>query len=175
YSSMGADTADVNNDGYIDLLVADMATTTREKDRRGLAASRNDVLAASTRRAAPQYMRNALYLNTGRGVFREAACWAGVDATDWTWSVRFEDFDNDGWTDLHVTNGMVREANNSDLLERMMRALSDMERIKVMKNAPPLNEANLAYRNLGGTGFAPATADWGLGEVGVAFGAATAD
>jgi hypothetical protein len=176
YSSMGTDTADVDNDGHFDLLVADMATTTREKDRRGLAASRDDVLAMGTREGtAPQYMRNALLLNTGRGFFREAACWAGLDATDWTWSVRFEDFDNDGWQDLQVTNGMVREANNSDLLARMMRALSDMERIGVMKKAPPLEESNLAYRNVHGTGFEPVTAAWGLGEVGVSFGAVTAD
>ncbi len=176
YSSMGADTGDINNDGLIDLLVADMAPTTREKDRRGLAASRNDVLATLTAdQTAPQYMRNALYLNAGQGVFREAACWAGIDATDWTWSVRFEDFDNDGWADLHVTNGMVREANNSDLLSDMMRALSDMQRINTMKRSPPLAEANLAYRNRGDGRFEPVTAEWGLGEVGVSFGAATAD
>ena len=176
YSSMGADTADINHDGAIDLLVADMATTTREKDRRGLAASRGDMLAASTRgEEIPQYMRNVLLLNTGRGVFGEAAIWAGLEATDWTWSVRFEDFDNDGWTDLHVTNGMVREANNSDLLTRMMSALSDLERIRVMRSAPPLNEANLAFRNLRGEGFEPVAAAWGLDETGVTFGAATAD
>ena len=176
YSSMGVDAADVNNDGHFDLLVADMATTTRERDRRGLAASRDDVLMMGTRAGAvPQYLRNTLLLNTGRGVFREAAIWAGLAATDWTWSLRLEDFDHDGWTDLHVTNGMVREANNSDLLVRMMGALSDRERIAVMKNSPVLAEANLAYRNLRGERFAPATAEWGLGEVGVSFGAATAD
>ena len=176
YSSMGVDTADVNNDGHFDLLISDMATTTRERDRRGLAASRDDVLMMGTRAGAvPQYLRNTLLLNTGRGVFREAAIWAGLAATDWTWSLRFEDFDLDGWTDLHVTNGMVREANNSDLLVRMMGALSDRERIAVMKNSPVLAEANLAYRNLRGEGFAPVTAEWGLGEVGVSFGAATAD
>ncbi|MDQ8184339.1 FG-GAP-like repeat-containing protein [Pelagicoccus sp. SDUM812002] len=176
YSSMGADTADINNDGHIDLLVADMATTNREKDRRGLAASRADVLTTGTTEGiAPQYTRNSLLLNTGLGLFGESACWAGIEATDWTWSVRFEDFDQDGWTDLHVTNGMVREANNSDLLARMMRALSDMQRIAVMKRAPPLNESNLAYRNLSGEGFAEVTQDWGLTDIGVTFGAATAD
>lgn len=176
YSSMGADAADIDNDGNIDLLVADMATTTREKDRRGLAASRDDVLMTGTKDGtAPQYMRNALLLNTGTGIFREAASWAGIAATDWTWSVRFEDFDHDGWMDLHVTNGMVREANNSDVLSRMMRALSDQERINVMKRSPPLEESNLAYRNLGGKRFESVTAAWGLTDVGVSFGAATAD
>ncbi len=176
YSSMGADVADVNNDGFFDLFVADMATTTREKDRRGLAASRNDILMMGTRRGtAPQYMRNILLLNTGRGVFREAACWAGIAATDWTWSPRFADFDNDGWEDLHVTNGMVREANNSDLLWRMMQALSDGERIRVMKQSPPLEESTLAFRNVHGRGFEPVTREWGVGETGVGFGSATAD
>jgi hypothetical protein len=176
YSSMGADTADINNDGHFDLFVADMATTTREKDRRGLAASRNDVLlTTTTEQTAPQYMRNALLLNTGRGSFGEIACWSRLEATDWTWSPRFEDFDNDGWTDLHVTNGMVREANNTDLLASMMRALSDAQRIGTIKKAPPLNEANLAYRNLRGEGFEPVGNAWGLAEVGVSFGSATAD
>ncbi len=176
FSSMGADAGDINNDGRFDLLIADMATTTREKDRRGLAASRNDVLrTATTPHTAPQYMRNALLVNSGSGHFAEAACWAGVAATDWTWAPRLEDFDNDGWIDLHVTNGMVREANNTDLLADMMRALSDPQRIGVIKKAPPLNEANLAYRNLNGEGFEPVTNEWGLGEVGVSFGSATAD
>ena len=117
-------------------------------------------------------MRNALLLNTGAGVFREAACWAGLAATDWTWSVLFEDFDNDGWADLHVTNGMVREANNSDLLNRMMQAESDAERIRAMKASPVLNESNLAYRNREGDHFEDVTQAWGLGEVSVSFGAA---
>jgi len=176
YSSMGADVADINNDGYFDFFVADMATTTREKDRRGLAASRDEVLMTGMKYGgAPQYARNALLLNTGTGVFREAACWAGIEATDWTWAPRFEDFDNDGWVDLHITNGMIREANNSDVLNRMMRALSDAERIRVMKASPVLNESNLAFRNLRGVGFAPVTKAWGLGDIGVSFGSATAD
>jgi enediyne biosynthesis protein E4 len=176
YSSMGADTADINNDGYPDLFVADMATTNRGKDRRGLAASRESMqLMGMGGVHSPQYMRNSLLINTGCGVFQEAACWAGIAATDWTWSVLFEDFDNDGWTDLHVTNGMVREANNSDILNRMMRAESDPERIRTMKNSPVLNEAHLAYRNRHGEGFDNVSQAWGLGEIGVSFGAATGD
>ena len=158
------------------MLIADMATTTREKDRRGLAASRGDILRAGTvQNASPQYMRSALLLNTGTGVFGEVACWAGVEATDWTWSIRFEDFDNDGWTDLHVTNGMVREANNSDMLSGMMRALTDQQRINVIKREPRLEESNLAFRNQLGNGFENCTQCWGLTDVGVSFGAATAD
>ncbi len=176
YSSMGADMGDVNNDGLPDLFVAEMATTTFEKEKRGLTATKVNVLGMpDSRDHAPQYMKNALYLNTGLGNFREVASWAGVAATDWTWSPRLEDFDNDGWTDLFVTNGMVREANNADVLRKMMRAETDRERILVMKNSPVFNEAHLAYKNLGGSGFKLMSKEWGLDEVGVAFGSGTGD
>jgi len=176
YSSMGADMGDINNDGLPDLIVGDMATTTFAMEKRGLTSTKANILglADSTDRA-PQYMKNALYLNTGLGNFREVAAWAGVAATDWTWALRLEDFDNDGWTDLFVTNGMVREANNSDILKRMMGAETDQERILTMKNTPVFSEAHLAFKNLQGNGFKNVSRSWGLDEVGVALGCATAD
>jgi len=90
YYGMGADLGDVNNDGLIDLLVADMAPTTHEKDQRGMAGARARAqIYPNDLRVAPQYMRNALYLNTGVGRCLEAAYLAGIAATDWTWSVRW--------------------------------------------------------------------------------------
>jgi len=177
YSTMGIDTADVDNNGSIDLFLSDMAATSREKERRRKpAASKEDLLKmGNDEEIAPQYTRNTLLLNTGLDYFREAACWAGIHATDWTWSVRFEDFDNDGWTDLHVTNGMVREANNSDLLSRMIQARSASQRIGVMNQSPRLEEPNLAFRNRKGAQFEPVSTEWGLADKGVSFGAATAD
>jgi hypothetical protein len=98
---------------------------------------------------------------------REAASFAGLAATDWTWSVRFEDFDNDGRLDLRVTNGMVRELHNADLLARMRVAESPAERIRIMRASPVLAEANLAYRNLGNLRFVETGRSWGLDQVGV--------
>ena len=66
--------------------------------------------------SAPQYSRNALYVNTGTGRCLEGAFLAGLSATDWTWAVRLEDLDNDGRLDLFVTNGMHREVTNADLV-----------------------------------------------------------
>ena len=176
-TAMGADLGDVNNDGRIDLFVADMAATTPGKDQRGMADSR-----AQARDEAPgdpatalQLPRNALYLNTGTAHFWEAASLAGLAATDWTWSVRFEDLDNDGRLDLHVTNGMDREQHNLDLLQAMMKAETAQERVRLMQASPVLAERHLAYRNLGDLRFEKVSAAWGLDQVGVGFGAAFGD
>ena len=40
-----------------------------------------------------------LQLNSGNGLFRDIARYAGVPATDWDWGLMF-DMDNDGWMDL---------------------------------------------------------------------------
>jgi enediyne biosynthesis protein E4 len=176
-TSMGADLGDVNNDGRIDFMVADMATTTHEKDQRGMSDTRStskDFVSADPA-VASQVPRNALYLNTGTGRCLEAACLVGVAATDWTWSLRFEDLDNDGRLDLHVTNGMDREQTNVDLLTSTMKAETAQERVRLMKTSPVLAESHLAYRNLGDLRFEEVGAAWGLNQKGVGFGAAFGD
>ncbi|HTO03537.1 MAG TPA: VCBS repeat-containing protein, partial [Opitutus sp.] len=176
YYSMGSDLGDVDNDGYTDLLVADMASTTPAKDQRGMAGSRARAqLDEEDATAASALMRNALFLGTGLSVLREGAIQAGVEATDWTWSVRFEDFDNDGRLDLHVTNGMIREYHNADLLEDIMVLGSTEASRRALRSSPVFNERNLAYRNEGGLKFREVGAEWGLDELGVSFGSATGD
>jgi enediyne biosynthesis protein E4 len=176
YYGMGSDLGDVNNDGLIDLFVTDMAATTHEKDFRGMANSRSlNKETSDAGPAVPEYLRNALYLNTGRGVFQEAAFLAGLAATDWTWSPRLEDLDCDGRLDLFVTNGMNREYHNRDLLDRLMGVESLNEPRRLMRESPPLAEANLAFRNLGDLAFENVSKAWGLDHVGVSFGSAFAD
>jgi len=176
YYSMGADFADVNGDCLFDLYVADMATTRHEKDQRSMAGSRvrgQKIDEGSP--VPPQYMRNALHLNTGTGRFREGAWLAGLSATDWTWSIRFEDFDNDGRVDLHVTNGMNREYHSADLLEQIVRSENPSALVRIMQESPVMAEQNLAFRNDGDLRFTPVTTDWGLDRTGVSFGTATGD
>ncbi len=177
YSSMGSDLGDVNNDGRIDLFVSEMAATTHEKDQRTMASSRS-LLAKDPpddSDAAPQDFRNALYLNTGTGRCLEAAFLAGLAATDWTWSVRFEDLDDDGRLDLQVTNGMHRESHNVDLIARQLLAPNPAEKARLARETPVLAEANLAFRNAGDLRFEDVSAAWGLNETGVSFGAAYGD
>ena len=176
YSSMGSDLGDVDNDGRIDLLVADMAATDHVEDQRAMAETR-------ARRRVPaegspeihQFPRSALYLNTGTGRCLEAAHLAGLDATDWTWSPRWEDLDNDGRLDLYVTNGMYREIHNQDLIARQVMAGSVLAGRQIVRNSPVFAETHFAFRNRGGLRFENISNAWGLDQKGVSFGAAFGD
>ncbi len=175
FSSMGADIGDVNNDGLADFIVADMAGSTHEKDQhltaddRGRTTERPDDAPG-----APKYRRNALLLGTGTGYCQEGGFLAGVAATDWTWSARFEDLDNDGHLDLFVTNGFLRDS-GVDVVKRQMSAESEAERIRLMLATPMWPENHIALRNLGDLQFENVSAAWGLDQKGVSFGAAFGD
>jgi enediyne biosynthesis protein E4 len=172
FSSMGADLGDVNNDGYIGFLVADMAATSHQRDQHLIADARGRT--EDTPNSAPKYHRNALLLNTGTGYFREGAFLEGIAATDWTWSVRLEDLDNDGHLDLFVTNGFPRDP-GADVVQRMMRAETPAERVRIMYESPPQAEVHLALKNMGDLEFKDVSAEWGVAKRGVAFGAALGD
>ena len=174
FYSMGSDLGDVNNDGLIDLLVADMAATTHQKDQHSIAESRNKSEDPANPAVAEKLHRSALYINTGTGRFEEASYLAGIAATDWTWSVRFEDLDNDGRLDLYVTNGFNRDP-NPDVNARATGAETEADRIRALYDSPVLNETHMAFRNLGDLKFENAAPEWGLDQRGVAFGAAFGD
>jgi hypothetical protein len=176
YSSMGSDLGDINNDGRIDFMAADMAATGHIADQRTMAETRarqRDLDDGA--HTVPQYSRNAVFLNTGRGRMLEAAELLGLAATNWTWSVRWEDLDNDGRVDLYVTNGMHREIHNVDLIARRLAAENDVEKMRIIRSSPVFAETHLAFRNLGNLRFENVAAAWGLDEKSVSFGAAFGD
>ncbi|MGK0361585.1 MAG: hypothetical protein ACI9U2_003903, partial [Bradymonadia bacterium] len=173
--SMGADAGDIDNDGRLDFFAADMAGTNHFKQKLSMGDMDDDgwFLESATPR---QYMRNAVYLNTGTERFMEVAKLTGLASTDWTWTPRFVDLDQDGKLDLFATNGMTRDYSDSDV--RMRLKLKDRWQsfdIDYWRNQPPRAEPNLAYKNLGDLSFQSVGDDWGLGGNSVSFGMAVAD
>ena len=175
-SSMGADFADVDGDGRLDLLATDMAGTNHFKQKLGM-GNMSDSGWFLEYGAPRQYMRNALFVNTGTNRFQEAAFLAGVANSDWTWTPRFDDFDDDGWVDLLITNGASREFTNSDLNAEAVRFAPEgsPEFFQFWMRQDYRKDRNLAFRNRGELQFEDVSRSWGFDREGVSFAAATAD
>lgn len=174
--SMGTDLADINKDGLFDLMGTDMAATTDFRAKLTIGEI-YDFIWFLERPIPRQYMRNTVYLNTGTGRMLEVAYLAGLDRTNWTWSIRFADLDQDGNVDVFITNGMSHDVTNIDLKnEALKRGPLNSDVFNAFWDTqPPLAEANLAFKNLGNLQFKDVSAAWGLDHVGVSFGAALGD
>src|SRR4030042_1825187 len=116
--SEGKDMADINGDGFVDIITVDMLP----EEEKILKASRGDepfdLQTISTKLGYhPQYMRNMLQINNGGEFFSESAFISGVAATDWSWSPLFADLDQDGIIDLFITTGIQRRPNDLDYIK----------------------------------------------------------
>ncbi len=185
--SMGADFGDIDNDGRMDFLAADMSARTHFMSKLwmgDMGDSRWFLESAEPR----QYMRNMLYLNTGTPRFMEIGFLAGLASTDWTWAVLFNDLDNDGRIDFFATNGTTNHSFDPDLTRRLQALETDLnargvtdpqqrweEMWKTYRQTPPTREPNAAFHNDGDFHFSDAGPAWGLNQETVSYGAAMAD
>ncbi|MAE67905.1 MAG: RNA-binding protein [Phycisphaeraceae bacterium] len=170
--SMGADAGDLDNDGRLDLLIADMAATTHFVEKTTMGDMRKFAWFMTTSEPR-QMMRNALYLNTGTGRFREAAFLTGLAKSNWTWAVKIADFDHDGRADVFLTNGTARNTMDSDVpIEKFEPGVNVWD---MFRRAPARPEPNMAFRNRGELRFDEVTAEWGLGHHGMSYAAAHGD
>lgn len=177
--SMGMDSGDLNNDGWLDLMVADMADRTHYGQKVNMGSMGSD--AWFLKRGKPrQFMQNCTFINSGAGRLMESAVLSGLAKTDWTWAVRLVDMDNDGRQDVLVTNGHARDNMNSDLTNRIaemrkQKNFKEEDLAAVHRAIPVRKNTNLAYRNLGGLAFESVGEAWGLDLDGVSHAAALAD
>ena len=190
--SMGSDFGDINNDGRFDYLASDMAGTNHYRDKLSMGSMSGPDSSAWFLNAVdpPQYMRNALYLNTGTENFGEIAFLSGLAKSDWTWTVKLADFDNDGWQDVYFTNGMTRDLFNSDLKNDLSKIVADKKSkaaadgsqvlpaqiaMDFWKKQPPFELENMAFKNKGNLKFQDVGNAWGLDQKSVSMGAAVGD
>ncbi|MEP7107960.1 MAG: VCBS repeat-containing protein [Ferruginibacter sp.] len=198
-STMGVDIADYNNDLLPDVVSLDMLAEDNHRQKILKGPDQYDKFRLMVDSGYGfQYSRNMLQLNRGIGkdglpVFSEIGQLAGVSNTDWSWSSLFADFDNDGWKDLFVTNGFLRDYTNLDFLKfdvantvkETIAEGKDISSIEKYRQNMPLNDlvkrmpstkiSNYLFRNRKDLTFANETINWGLDEPGVSNGAAYAD
>jgi len=179
-SAMSADAADINRDGFDDLFVADMLSPHRESR----AWQRPDTLSGTVTwpvedpEFRPEVTRNTLHVARGDGTFAEIAQFAGVAATDWTWSSAFLDVDLDGWEDLLLTTGSHHELQDMDAHKALARSGGGMtvdERLRHLRQMPRRETPSVALRNQHDLTFQDLSAAWGFNSVGVAHGLALGD
>ncbi|TAH00407.1 MAG: hypothetical protein EAZ15_09220 [Sphingobacteriales bacterium] len=182
-ASMGCDIMDVNNDGYLDIFTTDMLPETDFKLKTTTVFDDYNVSNAKIKTDYHhQYGANCLQLNNGDGTFSEAAAFAGVNATDWSWGALSFDFNNDGLKDIFVSNGISKDLTNQDFLNYFSSdvvfntAKAGNLDFKVMMDKMEANPiANYGFVNQSNSVFKNETANLGLDALSFSNGAAYGD
>ena len=180
--SMGDNVSDINNDGLPDIFTLDMLPEDNRRQKLLFAPDNYEKFDLSLRSGFYyQYMRNMLQLNNGDGTFSEIGQLAGISNTDWSWSPLFADYDNDGWKDLYITNGYLRDYTNMDFIKYMNDYIQAKGRLKkedvleIIKQMPSSNVTNYMYKNNGDLTFGDISKQWGVTSPSTSNGAAYAD
>nr|WKN36545.1 VCBS repeat-containing protein [Tunicatimonas sp. TK19036] len=193
HNGMGTDLADFNNDGLVDIVVLDMLPEDNYRQKTMMGKPNYDRFQLSRDFGyTPQYVRNTLQLHNGFAPdgtpsFSEIGQLAGVYNTDWSWSALFADYDNDGYRDLLITNGYVKDVTDLDYISYKSAAAqfgtNEIKREKSIELAKMLKEAkihNYAFKNNGaisgeGLIFTDKSEEWGINASSFTNGTAFAD
>ncbi len=162
-SGMGLDVGDVNGDGLPDLFVVDMLSNDSRRLKTQMPTHTALPKKPGDLATQLQTQRNTLFLNRGDGTFGEAAEYAGVSASGWSWSTMFLDVDLDGWQDILIVNGHAWDVMDADTQERLQNRLTDVSWQRQRWEYPRLPLANIALRNRGDLTFEDVSAQWGFG------------
>jgi hypothetical protein len=175
YSAMGMDVADLNNDSRPDIMTLDMLPESNARQKLLPWPDNWTVYQAQLRNGFwHQNMRNMLQIQQADGQFTELGQLAGVAATDWSWGVLLADFDLDGYKDIFVSNGILRDFTNADFVKfsDQMPGTNVLEQIRQM---PTTLTKNYIFRNNQDLTFTNEQKAWGFDESTISNGCAYAD
>ena len=184
FSSMGADIADINNDGFPEIFTTDMLPDDDYRLKTLGAFDNIDLYSTKLKLGFyHQFMKNCLQLNNKNGTFSEIANYSGVVASDWSWGALMFDADNDGWNDIYVCNGVNKDVTNldfmnffaADVMHRMVLEGKKDKVDEVLKHIPVNPVVNKAYRNEGNLKFSDEGKAWGITQPSFSNGAAYGD
>ncbi len=161
--TMGVDVADANNDGYPDIVTMDMLPYDPYILKRSEGEDTWDIFNLKIGYGYNyQYTRNNLQLNRRNGQFSEIGLYAGIAATDWSWSPLWVDFDNDGLKDLFISNGIPKRLNdidyinfisNQELQDKMKIGKLDDKDMNLVNKFPEIKLPSKFFRNTGQMSF----------------------
>ncbi|WP_276168994.1 VCBS repeat-containing protein [Zobellia alginiliquefaciens] len=183
FNGMGNDIADIDNDGNMDVVVLDMLPPDNKRWKLTMMGNNYDQFRNRLDYGyQPQYIRNTLQLNNGNGSFSEVGQLTGIDATEWSWSALFADFDQDGLNDLCITNGYRQDITNLDFMVYGDRVLTmgteeanRKKRIEELNKLPGIKETNYFFKNMGNLNFQDQSEDVGFDKPTYSNGMAYAD
>jgi hypothetical protein len=175
--SMSVDFADVDRDGRDDLLVSDMTSRIHGRRLMQIAGMDPYTMVVGQYHDRPQLDRTVLQWNRGDGTYAEIAHLAGLENSEWNWSVIFLDVDLDGYEDLLASTGHMFDTQDLDAQAQIeSRGPYPPEKIpKKLLMLPPLKEPKLAFRNCGDLTFEETSRAWGFDQIAVSHGMALAD
>ena len=184
FSAMGSDINDFNNDGHEDIYVVDMAVEDPVRQKQLFAVNQNyDKFQLLLKYGLYyQYPHNSLQLNNANGTFSEIANYAGVAETEWSWAPLIIDFDNDGWKDIYITNGLKRDITDWDykvfVLDSIINSMNKGKAVDLntwLQSIPSVPTKNYFYHNNGSLKFDNYTNTWTDAPPSFSNGAAYAD
>ncbi|MFS4455089.1 VCBS repeat-containing protein [Maribacter sp. 2304DJ31-5] len=181
--SMGSDVADLNNDGYTDIITLDMLP--EDNYRQKMVSGPDNYEKHSLLEKSGfhhQTMRNMLQLSNQGNSFSEVGQFSGISNTDWSWASLAADFDNDGFKDIYITNGYKRDYTNMDFINYAVQEKLNENKTgqqtaisELLKSMPSAIVENYMYRNNGNLTFTKMNTDWGLDQKSLSNGAAYGD
>lgn len=183
-ASMGADMADLNNDGYPEIFVTEMLPEGEARYKTKMTFENWDRYSYNVQNGYyHQFTRNVMQLNHGNGTFSEIGRLAGVEATDWSWGALMADYDNDGLTDLFVSNGLSKDIIDQDYINfvsneefiKQITSSGNVDYRKLIDTIPSTRIPNYFFRNKGNLEFENLAEAYGLATPSHSNGSAFAD